>query len=191
MQKSGFDSPTYLHGMTEIQLNKLEGNINQNRSILENIETGSLGECSHIEHYTRIENFKFLPGHRFLIMKASKIPPPIDENQAFEHPAFSTLFQSLIKCALKNYEKLPTSYRYSNLIKDFAIYIYIMAGKACYEVVAANLPLPSASAICNYIFKLRSTHIEYFALNSHENILNNEYFYLKNTENLNILHYAN
>lgn len=146
MQSSGFDKPEYLYGITELQLEQLEEYINQRKNILANIE------CSHKEIYQNSQNFKLLPGHRTLILNLSKRPPQTDTNQAIEHPAFSILLQNLIQTALNNYEK-PASYnRYSELLMDFAIYIYIMAGKACYEVIAANLPIPSVVTICNINF---------------------------------------
>lgn len=144
--------------MTELQLNEFEDYINQNRRIL----TECLGNCSHIKSYQSNQNFKFLPGHKLLLLKVAQSPPRIDKNQTFEprfasrfkHPGFSTLLQHLIETALNNFEKAAANNRYSDLVMDFAIYIYIMAGKACYEIIAANLPLPSAVTIRNYYFQI-------------------------------------
>lgn len=144
LQQSGFDSPEFLVGITELQLNQLEVDINRDRTIVENIKT----ECVHIKNYKNDQNFKFLPGHRFLILKFSQNPVQEVKNRTFEHPSFSILLQSLIQTALNNYEKPSTNKRYSELLTDFAIYVYIMAGKACYEVISANLPMPSANTIC-------------------------------------------
>lgn len=162
MQKSGFDRPDYLYNLTELQLNQLEENINKNRIILESIEI----ECSHKEMYKSRQNFKFLPGHRTLILRFAQSLAQSSRqanteklaektfDRTFEHPALSILLQNLIQTALSNYENSSsTSNRYPKLLMDFGIYIYITAGKACYEVIAANLPLPSASAICNDNFQ--------------------------------------
>lgn len=136
----------------------MEENIDQNKTLIGSIKTEFLGDCSHIEYYKNSQNFKFLPGHRLFILKFSESLPEADGNdafqRAFQHPAFSPLLQNLIQTALKNYDKSSTNKRYSNLLTDFAIYIYIMAGKAVYEVIAANLPLPSTSTIGNYILNL-------------------------------------
>lgn len=152
LKKSGFDTPEYLCGLTEFQLNQLEENINLNRTMFENIQI----ECLHIANYKNNQNFKFLFGHRFLILNFAKIPAPTDTNRTFartfEHPSFPILLKQMIKTALNNYEKSSTSNRYPELLMDFAIYIYIMGGKACYEVVAANLPLPSTNTIRNNNF---------------------------------------
>lgn len=151
LEKSGFDSPEHLRGITESQLNQLENYINQKRMILENIEI----QCSHIQFYKQSQNFEFLPGHRLLIDKVSQSPPNVDQYLTFEHPAISTLMQKMIQTALNNYNKAPEGNRYPNLLMDFAVYIFIMAGKACYEVIASNLPFPSTIAISNYILNFR------------------------------------
>lgn len=147
MRKSGFDTPGNLYGLTELQLSQLEQEINP--SIFENLDTG----CPHIKAYkdaSESKKFRFLIGHRLQILKAAQIQPRSNENSAFEHPGFSVLLQAMINTALNNYEKSANNNRYTDLITDFAIYIYIMAGKACYEVISANLPLPAASTISKY-----------------------------------------
>lgn len=147
MQRTGFDSPECLNGMTEANLIDLENHISENKRIVENI-----AECLHIKNYQDGKNFKFLPGHKTLILNLSQgvnRDTNLSTNSIMiEHPAFSPLLRSSIKTALNNHEKIPTQKRYPDLLKDFSIYLYIMAGRACYEVIAANLPLPSASTIC-------------------------------------------
>lgn len=99
----------------------------------------------------------FLPGHKLLILKFAQSPIQTNEKQAFKHPAFSILLQNLIETALNNYQRRPTNNKYSDLVADIAIYIFINAGKACYEVIAANMHMPSASTLGNYTFKTRSS----------------------------------
>lgn len=127
--------------MTEELLDQLENNINQDRRVLENIES----QCEHMKLYKE-SHFQFLPGHRHLILTAS----PNVETQAFKHPAFSPLLQNLIQVSLNNYEQPKNRYRYTDLITNFATYTHINAGKAFQEVMAANLSVPTTSAICNY-----------------------------------------
>lgn len=129
-------------------MKELEKNINLNKSILENIE------CVHTRFYKNsLENskpFEFLPGHRLYLLNFAQSPAKTDTNQTFDHPAFSKLLQILFQTALKNYNNTSSkNNRYSEDLMDFAIYIYIMAGKACYEVISANLPMPSFKTIRN------------------------------------------
>lgn len=112
-------------------------------------------ECSHSETYNKQEVFKFLPGHRKLIpnfpkyvqsIKATKVS--FHQSQPNNMTEFSYLLKLLIETAEHNSNKVPTQYRYHEMIRHFAIYIYIMAGRACYETLSRNLPLPQASTIC-------------------------------------------
>lgn len=70
----------------------------------------------------------------------------IDINSA----AFSPIMVELIRSALKNQNKAPNARRFSEVIMNFSIYLYIMAGKACYEIISSNLPLPKANTISEY-----------------------------------------
>lgn len=155
LKQSGFDEPQHLYGLAELNqlLDELEENINSNKSIISNIQI----DCSHINNYKTSQNFKFLPGHRIVIRKL--VENQIETNTCapkFEHPSFSILLQSLIQTAVNNYGKSSSIYRYPELLMDFAIYLYIMAGKACYEVIAANLPLPAAGTVCNNNLKIHN-----------------------------------
>lgn len=146
MYKSGFESPNYLRNITDAQLNQLENFINEDGTIFNNLNI----DCPHIGIYLNQQNFKFLPGHRFHILNWSencKDNSVSNENIAIEHPAFSPILREMIRTALLNYEKLPTNNRFPELLMNFSIYLYIMAGRACYEIISANLPLPKAGTV--------------------------------------------
>lgn len=146
-QKNGFDSPKYLSELTEVHLNSLEDAINQNRTILGYVSTG----CEHMQFYNdNSRNFMFLPGHRLFLLQFSKsVHLDVHSNISFEHPAFSILLQNMIQTALNNHGISSSNNRYPELLMDFAIYVYITAGKASYEVISANLPMSSAVTIGN------------------------------------------
>lgn len=148
--KNGFDSPEYLDGLTEEQLDSFEESISQNRRNFGDVSV----KCEHLDFYNNeSQKFKFLPGHRIFLLNFSKsiqsFSSTPSSNQSFEHPAFPILLRDMINTALNNHGKSVQNNRYPELLMDFAIYIYIMAGKACYEVISANLPLPSAVTIGN------------------------------------------
>lgn len=137
-----------MYGLTELTLNELEKGISKNGTIFENFST----RCVHAANYVNMnQNFAFIPGHRILLLNFSQRPHQTDSNEAYNHPAFPILLQYLIKTALNNHEKSASNARYPELLMDFAIYIYIMAGKSCYEIIAANLPLPSAVTVGKFI----------------------------------------
>lgn len=143
--KCGFDSPEYLKGVVKVdELTELEKYIDQDRTIL------NFPVCLHKETYANQKTFKFLPFHRILILNwsanADTCSNSID-SISIEHPALSPVLREMIRAALSNYKKLPTNNRYPDLLMDFAMYLYIMAGKASYEVICANIPIPKAGTI--------------------------------------------
>lgn len=148
--KNGFDSQEYLDGSTEEQLDSFEESISPNKKRFGDVSV----QCEHLDLYNdQSQMFKFLPGYRMFLLDSSKSihssSSTPSSNQPFEHPAFPILLRNMIKTALNNHGKSVQNNRYPELLMDFAIYIYIMAGKACYEVIFANLPLPSAVTIGN------------------------------------------
>lgn len=141
--------------MTQDHLNQLENQIGQDRTIFNSFGV----DCSHITTYMNQQNFKFLPGHRFSIssyverMVTARATNDPNESIQIDDPAFTPLLREMIRTSLNNYGKLSTNNRFTELLMNFSIYIYIMAGKSCYEVICANLPLPKAGTIRKNEFK--------------------------------------
>lgn len=81
---------------------------------------------------------------------------------------FSHLLNMLINNAKYNSNKDPKGYRYDECIRYFATYIYIMCGKACYETLSANLPIPKAQTIRTYF--LITASFEKFEFVSHSKL---------------------
>lgn len=123
-------------------------------------------KCTHSETYSNIlkEKFEFLPGHRKLVLNfkslflltdtstMSKLVmfPMHFENileELKESAALSGLLKEIIESALKNYATAPNNHRYSEFIKYFATYSFLLSGRQSYELLCANLPFPSISTI--------------------------------------------
>lgn len=102
----------------------------------------NMPEC-HKKLYQQQSSFNFLPAHR---MSLSKIPQNMDsfDSSSFSlnNSAFSKMLRELISSALLNANKVPTAHRYSEVLTDFSMYMYMVSGCSAYEVLAANLPLP-------------------------------------------------
>lgn len=154
--KSGYDNGHSLICLNENNLNQLEDNVNQNRYLIP-----MHLKCDHVEVYAQQGKFNLLLGHRAMLLKWSENLVQVQRNQTFgaapirqfstNDAAFSPVTRQIILTALSNYNKLPNGRRFPELLTNFAIYIYIMAGKACYEILAANLPLPTAGSISKLI----------------------------------------
>lgn len=111
-------------------------------------------KCTHSETYSAQKKFKFLIGHRFALLKWCKSIEEDKKTTSFhlENLAFSPIMREMIDSALKNFDKPDNTNRFSGVLKDFAAYMYIMAGKASYEILAANLPIPRAKTVCELVF---------------------------------------
>lgn len=154
--KCGYDNAHSLICLNENRLNQLEDNVDLNRSLIP-----MHLKCNHIEIYAEQVKFKLLLGHRAMLLQWSENLLQGQRNQTFgttpdssfrtNSAAFSPITQQIVLTALSNYNKLPNGRRFSDLLTNFSIYIYIMAGKACYEILAANLPLPTAGSISKFI----------------------------------------
>lgn len=98
--------------------------------------------------------FSFLPGHRKLIRelgkKAAQYKIYMDARKENDvvFSDLSFIMQEMLKAAKQNKNLAPTSHRYSEALQWFSTYIYILSGKAAYEVLSNNLPLPQASTVC-------------------------------------------
>lgn len=103
--------------------------------------------CCHSDHYKKQSHFKLLPGHRDLIISLSKISLLSQENSGKSE--FSRMLKEFIHTAIENGERdCP---RYSDTIKWFATYVFLLCGRSCYEVLNHNLPLPSTKTIRKYL----------------------------------------
>lgn len=103
---------------------------------------------------------KLLPGHRASLLALPELVQEFQrsysDDQAIntnsEDPRYSFILQQLIKTAEKNSDKDPKHRRFSEEIQYFSILLYIMCGKASYEILSNNLPLPQANTVCMLIF---------------------------------------
>lgn len=146
MFQCGFDIPQYLEYIDEKNLDDLEKHVDQDRTILGNSDS----KCHHMTIYANQSTFKFLPLHRIIILnwyRSTNSKQPEKDFVNIEHPAFSSILRAMIRTALSNYDKPPRNNRFPELIFDFSIYLYIMAGRVCYETISANLPMPKVGTI--------------------------------------------
>lgn len=147
-----------------MSLNRLNESILDELATCINREFIQSFECDHKKIYEEIyeekQQFKFLPGHRVLLLEWAKKQhwgqqniasnSTSDETIQINHPAFSPIFRDIIRSALKNHDRPPTGHRFSALLTDFCMYIYIMAGKECYETLSGNICISKAGTMCKY-----------------------------------------
>lgn len=150
--------------MNEISIPQIEDyvNSNGNKDFIELVE--NLNCCHSKEYKSSITNktFTFLPGHKSLILRVAEIVANStfskeetvqsqmthlwNEVERFA-PALPKMLKELVQTALINSQTSPNFNRYSDILKYFAIYVYLLSGKQCYEVLCSNFAMPAASTI--------------------------------------------
>lgn len=153
---SGFDNIESFENINNESVDGIEKYFN------ENLESGReiLPKCHAA--YQSDKLFRLLPAHRATILNIPKIisdigtdikqhqKQQIDECET--NPAFSNVLKEFIKSALNNYGNPSPRNRYSNVLINLSIYTLIMGGKALYEALSANLPIPAPVTVCQCIF---------------------------------------
>lgn len=148
--KFGFESSISIESLDDTQLAEIENGVNH--QLIQDL--GS--KCDHIKTYESQAKFHFLLGHKILLQKwiktVIKFHSDFMSSQTFKknHAAFSPTLRSMIDAALVNYGRTSNARKFSKNLMDFAIYLYISAGKASYEILCANLPLPKGNTISKY-----------------------------------------
>lgn len=142
---SGYDNLIAVKGLNKEALNEIE------RYMSENDTNDSLKDSI----YDNKEHFCFLPGHKTILLSLPSYVERYEKcnTECFDyikmHP-FSFIMKELIKTAVKNHGRDQKHRQFSIEIQYWATYLYTMCGKACYEVLCANLPLPQANTIRKY-----------------------------------------
>lgn len=110
--------------------------------------------CCHCEFYQSQEQFEFLPGHKDLILALPSFnfnDPQMSTSVHTQENKFSFIMQNMIDTAKEAVNKLKI-YKYSDIIKYFATFVFLLCGRSCYEFLNSNLPLPSTKTVCKYKF---------------------------------------
>lgn len=170
---SGFDTELSIENLNESLLLQSEKDVNSvANKTFKTIFNGI--QCCFSETYREDihkQQFKFIESHRELILN---LPEKIllknslqgtettlclkqlkDISKQFkENPALPNMIGELLETAIANYKKTPNLNRYSNVVKDFATYIYLLCGRLSYEVLSCNLSMPAATTVCKSSFRI-------------------------------------
>lgn len=160
LKECGFNCPITVSHLNEDRIKLLELHlaevIARNPSFIENLPKchsslyQSLNQSQQEEN--RLENrvFFFLPAHRLIISNLAQNLIDLKLNShmfSIDNPAFSRILKELIESAIKNANKQPQARRFSKTLLDFAMYVYMISGRASYELFSENLPMPKVSTI--------------------------------------------
>lgn len=140
--ETGFDTQASLELLTNESIKEIEEYVNQNRNLTINTI------------YEQKEQFKLLPGHRALMLsfpRRIQLFKELNNKPTHDSSTYSFILQSLMEAANLNANKHSKAYRYNDIIKYFSIYIYLHCGRACFETLCANLPIPKALTIRKFV----------------------------------------
>lgn len=143
LSECGFDTDASISRITPDTIKEIEEYVNVDLSILNNTS------------YDGVSNFKLKPGHKSYILN---LPNQLDRLKQFNCDAkeeckvsdFSHMLRTFVETAERNFGKHPNGFRYNDSCRYFCTFIYLMSGRACYETLSANLPIPKANTICKY-----------------------------------------
>lgn len=65
-------------------------------------------------------------------------------------PMLTELLKQFLETAVKNEDKSRTHFRYSDVIRYFSTYIYMISGRNTYEILSNNLHMPKAQTVCEF-----------------------------------------
>lgn len=149
----GYDTMMALKNISVNSATQIEIHINEQRKTTDIIQKL---DCCNSETYKKQNVFKLLPGHRDFILSLPKLIIShqqcrlnSDESliQAIErHTGVSVILRELVRTAVQNAAR--NKERYSDIVRNFATYIFLLCGRSCYDVLYENLPLPSISTVC-------------------------------------------
>lgn len=142
----GYDSLFSLCELKETHIETIENYITANH-----METIKAFNCCHSNYYKNVTIFRFLSGHAAIV---SAIPKYVEKYKNVHKSSnfdpkgrYSFILEEMIRTAEANLFKDPNHASYSDTIRYFATYIFLLCGRSCYEMLRANLPLPSTKTI--------------------------------------------
>lgn len=169
---SGYNTILSLQAISSESLLQIETHINIHcLGMIKNLD------CCYSEFYSEQKLFKLLPGHQDLILEVAKVikcqlHDQLSQNSHFSHESnkrvtcgvsvknaydfneyikkhcgLSTIMKELIQTALKNSKSHKNHAEYSDILRFFATYIFLLCGRSCYKVLCDNLPFPSISTV--------------------------------------------
>lgn len=110
-------------------------------------------DCCYSEVYKSQTYFKLMPGHKDFLLSlgeyavgvAQKGGPTVKQNSFLP-----IILQEMVRTSQQNVESEEHHALYSDLIRYFSTYTFLLSGHSCYEFLKRNLDLPSTKTVCKY-----------------------------------------
>lgn len=168
--ETGYDNIVSLRCLDDKNISVLENFIDENAL---HRELASKVHCVTASLYENMGTFRFAPGHKQFLKAISLSKRSANQADGVADVADNELKEGesagkssfLLQCLMdsqkqQNRAKSTHGYRYSEYVKQFFTYAYLISGRLSYETLHANLPIPSVSAIQNYLSVQRYRIVE-------------------------------
>ena len=164
--KCGYDTMLSVKYLSDEKIKKMEKHIQKYKN---KIFHGN--EC--LSDYEKENVFSFLPAHMDILIElpqniremqseytlqcngSTNILPNMMESSILDngYEEYSVILKELINSAKRNQNKPKNAYHYTDLIKYFCTYTFLLCGRMCYETLNKNLPIPSTKTVCKHKIK--------------------------------------
>ena len=110
--------------------------------------------------YKNITKFKLKPGHKSILLG---LPDEIKKLRESQHEDnlldkiknFPEMLKIFLQTAQSNFGRPPNGLRYCEVNRNFSTLVYMLCGRACYDTLSANLPMPTSHTIRKIFFQMR------------------------------------
>lgn len=142
---NGYDNSLSLCGMSMNEISSIEKFTDEKLRYL----------LDKSQQYSTTKPFVFLPGHKKLLLilgeKAKEYESTggscVPNRDSFDLTQATTMMQELVNTMKANTNLAPNSRRYTNTIRWFSTYLYMLGGKKLYEVLSKNFSLPQLPTV--------------------------------------------
>lgn len=144
---NGYDSSLALDKIDDDEISVIESKIAGSKWI------EVFKKSKYYLNWDPVQKFSLKPGHRKLIKVLGQKVATFEKEQAsksfmLDFSNASPIMKELLINLKVNENIAPNRRRYSEIVQWFSTYIFMLAGKAAYEVLCANLPIPQAATVC-------------------------------------------
>lgn len=114
-------------------------------------------DCCHAIAYKTQKQFKLLPGHKDFLLSMCKYKlnnsqkdDSLDTQNTDQNSSLPVVLQAMIQTSQQNAGTNKHHAHYNDLIRYFSTYVFLLAGRSCYEFLRSNLELPSTKTVCKF-----------------------------------------
>lgn len=144
-----YDSFLSLQNISLESIEEIERHMNNCPEKIESLK------CCHSSAYKSQDEFKLLPGHKDFLLSISKYKFNLDsahkvDSKDTRNATLPVVLRAMVEMCMQNAGTNKHHSQYNDLIRYFSTYVFLLAGRSCYEFLRSNLELPSTKTVCKF-----------------------------------------